>query len=530
MNNKSYNNILVRGVNWIGDAVMTLPALKSLRKAFKSSNISLLVKPWVSPVFEANPDINEIIRYEDEYKTIAGRIKLARLLNKKNYDIAILFQNAFDAALLTFLARIKERLGYNRDGRSFLLTQSIPVNENIKKKHQVYYYLNLLEYLGIKTEFLIPYIYLKLNERLEARGKINSLKRPVLGINPGATYGSAKRWFPEKFAEIASWFVKDTDGSVIIFGSNSEIDISEEILKYIHIKYLRDYNFNFLNVKSDENQNYKILNLTGKTTLRELISLISECDIFLTNDSGPLHLAYAVGTPLVTIFGSTNPELTGPLGNSSIVIKADTTCSPCFNRICKYNDLRCMHSISSDEVYYGIKKLQFEERAVFLDRDGTLCKDNGYINSLEKLEIFPEIKYLDYLKEKGFKIIGISNQSGIARGLVEEDFVKKVNDLFLNKYNFDAFYYCPHHPDEHCMCRKPELGMLIKAKGEFKINIRKSYIIGDKDTDMLLAKSSGARGILVKTGETKTSEYADFIANNLKEAIDYIIREDNIGS
>jgi len=519
MINKDAKNILIRGVNWIGDSIMTLPTIKSLRKIFKNSNISLLIKPWVFSIFENNPDINEIIKYEDEYNTLLGHIKLANILKKRKFDIAILLQNAFDAALITFLAGIKERAGYKRDGRGFLLTKPINIHEKLKNKHQVYYYLNLIEGLGFKPEFSIPYIYLKIDERINARNYLSHLKRPTLGINPGATYGSAKRWFPERFAEIASWFIKDTDGSVIIFGSKSETDISEEIIKHIETKYLKDY------VPIIDNKHSKVLDLTGRTTLRELVSLISECDVFLTNDSGPLHISYAVGTPLVALFGSTNPELTGPLGNSNIVIKSDTPCSPCFNRSCKQNDLMCMHTITSDEVYYGIKKLLYENRAVFFDRDGTLCKDNNYINNFDKLEIFPEINQLSILKEHGFKIIGISNQSGISRGLVDENFVKEVNKIFIKKYNFDAFYYCPHHPDEHCSCRKPELGMLIKAKGEFNINIKKSYIIGDKETDMLLAKASGAKGILVKTGEAKTSIYADFIAEGLKEAIGYIIKE-----
>jgi heptosyltransferase-2 len=512
MFDKSCKNLLVRGVNWIGDSVMTLPALRALRKTMPSAKISLLVKPWVSPVFENNPNIDEIITYGNEYTGAMGKIKLSRMLNKKKICGAILFQNAFDAALITFLAGIKERAGYNRDGRRPLLTTAVSVPKNEKEAHQITYYLNLLEQIGINAEYSDPYIYLTLNERLHARELLKNMKRPILGINPGATYGSAKRWLPERFAEIANWFIKDTHGSVTIFGGKNEVDIAQEIDKHIL-----------------ENK----LFFAGKTSLRELISLISECDVFVTNDSGPLHIAYAVKTPLVAIFGSTDPKLTGPPpeanasggGNSNVVITPDISCSPCFERTCKNNDMRCMYAITSDDVYYGVKKILPDKPAVFFDRDGTLNRDTGYINKYDDFHIFEDIEQVNRLKEKGFKLIGTSNQSGIARGMVNEGFVKEVNNIFIKQYGFDDFYYCPHHPDEHCPCRKPEPEMILKARGKHKVNLKKSFVVGDKEADMLLAKAVGAKGILVQTGELKESQYADFIAKDLKEAVNWILKK-----
>ena len=512
MFDKSCKNLLVRGVNWIGDSVMTLPALRALRKAMPGTKISLLLKPWVSAVFENNPNIDEIIIYGDEHKGTIGKIKLSRMLNKKGFCGAILLQNAFDAALITFLAGIKERAGYNRDGRGFLLTTIISVPHNEDKTHQIYYYLNLLEQLGLKAEYSFPYIYITFDERLHARELSKNMKRPILGINPGATYGSAKRWFPDRFAEIANWFISDTGGSVIIFGGKSEVDIADEIYKNI-IPEFRTSN--------------SLLSLAGKISLRELISLIAECDVFITNDSGPMHIAYAVRTPLVAIFGSTDPQLTGPPpgvdGNNSIVITPDLPCSPCFERTCKNNDMRCMYAITSDDVYYGIKEILPDKPAVFFDRDGTLNRDTGYIDKYDDFHIFEDIDQVNRLKEKGFKLIGISNQSGIARGMVNEGFVKEVNRIFIEKYGFDDFYYCPHHPDEHCPCRKPEPEMLLRARGKHKVNLKKSFVVGDKEADMLLAKTVGAQAILVQTGKVKESQHADFIATNLTEAVNFII-------
>ena len=486
---------------------MTLPSLRALRKALPETRISLLVKPWVLPLFEKDPHVDETMSYGDEYQGIIGKIKISRVLSKKGFCSAVLFQNAFDAAFITFLAGIKERAGYNRDGRGFLLTTAVPVPRHEQKTHQIHYYLNLLEQLGIKAEFAVPYIYLSLDERLSARELLKDVKRPILGINPGAAFGSAKRWFPERFAEVANWFLKDTDGSVVIFGGKSEMDIAQEINKLI-----------------TENK----LLLAGKTSLRELVSFISECDVFVTNDSGPLHIAYAVGTPLVAIFGSTDPELTGPPPEAewsrTIVVTHSLSCGPCFERTCVKNDLRCMYDITSDDVYLGIKKVLPSNPAVFFDRDGTLCKDVGYLDTYDDLDIFPGVNMVNLLKEKGLKLIGVSNQSGIARGLIREDFVRGVNNIFIDRYNFDDFYFCPHHPAEQCPCRKPEPGLLLRARAQHHIDFKRSFIVGDKEVDMLLARAVGAKGVFVKTGQDKESTSADYVAKDLTEAVDFITR------
>jgi heptosyltransferase-2 len=535
MFDKSCKNLLVRGVNWIGDAVMTLPALRVLRKAMPEAKISLLVKPWVSPIFEKDPNVDEIILYGEEYRGLARKIKLSRMLHKKGFSCAILFQNAFDAAFIAFLAGIKVRAGYNRDSRGFLLTEAVTVPQDNTKMHHINYYLNLLEKMGIRAEYSQPYLYLSLDERMCSKDLLKGMKRPVMGINPGAEYGSAKRWFPERFAEVANWFIKDTNGSVVIFGSSKELDIAQRI-EYLVSKQQSNPPlpiFNFPLSKGGyrrvEGGYGGILNLAGKTSLRELIALISECDVFLTNDSGPLHIAYAVGTPMVAIFGSTDPELTGPpserVGDCSVVISHSLSCSPCFERSCKNNDMRCMYAITSDDVYYGLKKILPNKPAVFFDRDGTLCRERGYLKKYDDLQIFEEINNVILLKERGYKLIGVTNQSGIAKGIVEEDFVKEINKLFIEGYGFDDFYYCPHNPEEHCPCRKPEPEMVLRARAQHRIDFRKSFVIGDKETDMLLAKAIGARGIFVKTGHDKESHSADYEVKNLREAVNWILAE-----
>jgi heptosyltransferase-2 len=162
-------------------------------------------------------------------------------------------------------------------------------------------------------------------------------------------------------------------------------------------------------------------------------------------------------------------------------------------------------------------------RAVFLDRDGTLCEDVGYLSRWEDFKVFSDVNELTSLKSLGFKLIGITNQSGIARGIVREDFVREVNGVFMKQYGFDGFYYCPHHPDEGCRCRKPRPEMALRARGEHGLDLKTSYVIGDKEADMLLARAIGATGVLVLTGEARESEAASFRALNLKEAVDFIL-------
>ncbi|HCC69089.1 MAG TPA: lipopolysaccharide heptosyltransferase II [Nitrospiraceae bacterium] len=527
--------ILIRGVNWIGDAVLTTPTIQALRKAFPQAHISLLVRPWVAPIFESNPHINEIILYEDSFKRISGKFKLAKILREKNFDTAILLQNAFDAALIAWLSRIPERIGYERDRRGLLLTKAIPVTKEILKKHQVYYYLNLIETMGIRTEKAQlsypevsgqrPYIYLRDEEIQQARTLLTPSpttyhQSPIIGINPGATYGSAKRWMSERFAWLAQRIINELNGKVVIFGSQSEVKIAEEIVKTV--KNISHFSFPISH----------LLVMAGKTDLRELITLINECDAFITNDSGPMHIASALGVPTVAIFGSTDPCIAGPFGNGHMVIKKNMQCSPCLKRECPEGSLKCMDAITVEDVFDALQEILPKNKAVLLDRDGTLIEDAHYLNDFSKLKIFHDAKQaLARLKTAGFKLIGITNQSGIARGIVTEEFVKESNSYIQKELGIDAFYYCPHHPDDSCMCRKPEQGLLQKARLEHGINLKNSYIIGDKLSDMLVAKRAGAKGILVMTGDgveviQEKVAGTSYVADNLDDAVNLILRQD----
>jgi heptosyltransferase-2 len=514
--------ILIRGANWIGDAVLTTPAIRAVRIAYPDAYIALLTRPWVADIFKGSPDINEVILYEDRFTGLGGRLKLARLLRVRGFHSAVLLQNAFDAALVTWLAGIPERIGYRRDWRGPLLTTSIEVKSETLRQHQVFYYLDLLKKsLNIEPDITEPCLYLEDSEIRNARSVLYqsfaiSPRTPLIGINPGSTYGPAKRWPTERFAGLIQKIIHELDGKVVLFGSKSEKEIAGEIVSRI------------LPPESS------FLNMAGRTNLRELAAFISECDVFITNDSGPMHMAAALLVPVVAIFGSTDYTTTGPFGHGHTVITKNLSCSPCLERECPVNPtqsreahLRCMTDITVDNVFTALKQTLQTRKAVFLDRDGTLNEDTGYLNSFSNLKIFKGTgENLQRLKQADFKLIGITNQSGIARGIVSKEFVTACNSYLQKTFEMDDFYYCPHHPDDSCQCRKPKPGLIRKARLQHRINLRVSYVIGDKTLDVLVAKAVGAKGILVQTGHDSGTDDADFIAKDLTEAVDWILLQE----
>jgi heptosyltransferase-2 len=508
--------ILIREVNWIGDAVLTIPSIHSIRRAFPDAHISLLVKPWVADIFKENADINEVIIYGDEHQGF-GRFKFAGMLKMKNFDTAILLQNAFDAALLAWLAEIPCRIGYGTDFRGLLLTTALPLSKDIMTQHQVNYYLNIVKSIGIDTAETLPYLILSDNERQYARRVILPVTEqnlPLIGINPGATYGSAKRWLPERFTELIIKIINELDGRVILFGSPSEVNHAEDIVNGVisHGQHITD-------------QTSRVLNMAGKTSLRELAALIAECDAFITNDSGPMHMASALLVPIVAIFGSTDSTTTGPFGQGHKVVSKNLPCAPCMKRECPEGHLNCMSEISVSDVFSALKEVLPRNRAVFLDKDGTIIEDKHYLNCFDDLVIIPGAKEgLQRLKGKGFKLIGITNQSGIARGIVEETFVRESNAHLKKELGIDAFYHCPHHPDEQCACRKPEPKLALMARIEHKINLRASYVIGDKESDVQLARNVGAAGVLISARPPEHTS-ASYIAGDLKDAVEWILAQ-----
>jgi len=330
--------IMVRATNWIGDAVMSLPALEALHARFPDSQIVLVAKPWVSEVYWNHPAVSRQIVYdaEGEHRGARGFWKLVRKLRSERFDAAILFQNAVQAAWMAWCAGIPVRIGYARDGRSWLLSEAVEVPLRAAYGHEAYYYLQLLFRSGlIDKPQTVEEVHLHLAES-ERKWAVKQLQtvglggqRFLLGICPGASFGPAKRWLPERFANLADRLIAALDADVLIFGSRAERPLAEAVAGAMaHTPIL----------------------VAGKTTLREFMALLAKCHLVVTNDSGPMHLAAALGLPLLAIFGSTNERATGPLGLRARVIKHHVECSPCGLRQCPI-DFRCMTGISVDDVY-----------------------------------------------------------------------------------------------------------------------------------------------------------------------------------
>lgn len=326
--------ILVRAVNWVGDAVMTTPALGVLRERFPRAEITLLANPLVAQLFSPHEWVDRVITFERNgvHKGIAGRLRLAAHLRAQAFDAAIILPNSFESALIPWLAGIPVRLGKSSDGRSLLLTARYHQDSATPLAHEVEYYLGLLRHFGISGRADKPFLSVTADEERAAQkllaGHGIGPEDFVLGINPGAAFGSAKRWYPERFADVARQLSQRTGARVIVFGGPGETDIAAQI---------------------EQQLGDTCLNLAGKTSVRALMALIGRCNLFVTNDSGPMHIAAAFGVPLVAIFGSTDHATTSPYTEKAVIVRKDMECAPCKLRECP-SDHRCMQAVTADDV------------------------------------------------------------------------------------------------------------------------------------------------------------------------------------
>ena len=334
--------MLVRATNWLGDAVMTTPALAAVREGFPAARIVLLARPLVAELFRHHPDVDEVMVYErpGRHEGALGRLRLGVELRRRRFDGALLLQNAFDAALIAFLGRIPERAGYPTDGRRILLTVPVPLTRAILERHEVEYYLCLLDGLGIPRP--VP-ATLKLavtgEERETMATRLASLGiergAPIVAINPGATYGSAKRWYPDRFAAVADALSAEWGARIVVVGSTAETPLAGEI---------------------EAAMRNPPVNLAGKTTVRELMALLSLSSFLVTNDSGPMHIGAALGVPLVAIFGPTDWRRTSPWSERAKVVRVEIDCSPCRLRVCDRGH-ECMLGVTPGMVVDAARQL-----------------------------------------------------------------------------------------------------------------------------------------------------------------------------
>lgn len=337
----SIHNILVRSTNWIGDAVMTTPAIAAIRETFPAARITLLANPLTCELFSPHPHLDGVIIYDRKgaHSGLSGRLRLAAELKQRGFDLAILLQNAFDAALITWLARIPRRMGYKTDGRALFLTHGCPVDRGVRELHQVEYYLRMLDHFGVKASSRRLFLATGKEEDEAIAALLKSCGISdgdfLLGINPGASYGSAKRWRPDRFAAVADELASRFGAKVVITGGPGETGIAGEI---------------------EAAMKGRCLNLAGKTSVRSLMALIKRCNFFVTNDSGPMHIAAAFNIPLVAIFGPTDHRTTAPYSEKSVVVRKEEACAPCLKRECP-TDHRCMAAVTVDDVVAAALKL-----------------------------------------------------------------------------------------------------------------------------------------------------------------------------
>ena len=558
MDREFIKRILVRGPNWLGDAVMCEPALRGLQRLFPDAQIALLVKPAVADLFAGHPVLTRVLIYDSNGKHagLPGKWLLAGQLRQQGFDLSILFQNAFEAAFLTCLAGVRRRYGYATDGRSLLLSDPVAPPDRRAFVHQVQYYWDLLKPLGLTGDPPAPELVVFPEEeqamaRRFSEGGLDA-SDVVIGINPGSTYGGAKRWFPERFAEATERLcrtlceAREQQVSVVILGAKGEERLGREIAARLSSRSLV---------------------LSGATTIRELMAAVKRCAILLTNDTGPMHIASAFKVPVVAIFGPTDWRTTSPFGDAHAIVRQPVDCAPCLLRECPI-DHRCMTRVSVEQVYEasltslsglsGRGSLSGANRTnqsktdqidqtnvlegvtVFLDRDGTLNYDPGYLKVSADLKLLAGVgPALARLKRAGARLVVVTNQSGVGRGILTLKDLEAIHARLQGLLEqegaaLDAIYFCPHHPNDGCCCRKPNVGMVERAVSELQLDLQRSYLIGDHARDIQLANRVGAKAILFTPASVDAqaldrlkAEQAvpDVVAKSMAEAVDWILAD-----
>jgi heptosyltransferase-2 len=329
--------IVVHVPNWIGDSILAFPFLESLSLNFPEDEVWVAARDWVKDLFVACDFVEGTISLSSP-EHLKGLRHSAQALKASRFDLGILVPNSFSSALLFYLAKISERWGYKRDGRSIFLTRSIAVPKNTL--HQAQYYLELLTGLGLKADVNELNFPLREDEKKIAleylRTQNVDLANPLVILHPGAAYGPAKRWPAQNYARLADLIQEKAKATILIIGSLAEAKTAEDLSSAM---------------------TGEAVNLTGQTSLRLLAGLISLASLFISNDSGPMHLANALRIPVVALFGPSDPRRTRPFQPPSTVIKKDVPCWPCRYRVCPF-DHRCMMNIAPEEVYTaGVKYL-----------------------------------------------------------------------------------------------------------------------------------------------------------------------------
>lgn len=332
--------VVVRGANWVGDAVMTVPALRELRRVLPGARVTLATRAWAEGIFTGADFIDDLL-VERERRGALSFLRQARAWRAWRFDLAILFPNAFEPALLAFAARVPLRVGYATDGRRALLTRPLPVPAWRGQRHEVHYYLNIVAELermlygvsDVGARAPRPDMEISDARKRDARALLAArgarFEHPLVALCPGSTNSRAKRWSSERFAALADMLHGEVGAEVLLIGAREEREVTEDVISRMRRRPIV---------------------LTGETRLEESAAILSLCDLLVTNDTGPAHVAAAVRCPVIVIFGPTDPVTTRPFSDTAEVVRQPPDCAPCMLRDCPI-DHRCMTAITTQEVF-----------------------------------------------------------------------------------------------------------------------------------------------------------------------------------
>ncbi|WP_051092406.1 lipopolysaccharide heptosyltransferase II [Geopsychrobacter electrodiphilus] len=326
--NPCIRKIMVRVTNWVGDAVMGTVEMMALRSSFPDAEIVIVANPLVAELFSDHPACDRVLIHDRKglHRGVFGHMKMVLALRREQFDLAVLLQKAAGAALLAFLARIPRRMGFSSDGRKLLMTHTIPFDREIWAMHRVQQYRALFAAFGIDGGDGRLCLGVTPGEQGWAEGQLGGGN--WLAINPGAAFGSAKRWVPERFAAVADRLCQQYGFSVVLTGGPAEIEIGLAI---------------------EQAMSHKPQNLIAKTSVRQLVAVIDRCGLMVSNDSGPMHVAAALGTPVVAIFGPTDHTKTHPWCDHYRVVRHPVDCAPCMLKVCPI-DHPCMEGVTTEMV------------------------------------------------------------------------------------------------------------------------------------------------------------------------------------
>lgn len=324
----SYRNILVRGVNRLGDTLFALPAIKSLKIKYPGSRLTVLTKPLPVDLYKNNPHIDNVIIFDGKgrHRGLDGRFHLVRALRNEGFDLAVLLHNNFESALTVFLAGIPERIGYRKELRSALLTKSLPFPKTPTQR--VDHFLAITKLVECDVTDNLPDLYLSSSEKEWACARLNEVPRPIVGIIPGAQE-KTRIWDSGRFAAVADGLINEAKASILILGGPGDKKLSSAIRSQMK------------NIPLD---------MTGEFNLREFMGILGSCDLVISNDTGPMHIANLLGTEVITFFGAGDLKETHPVGPNAHVIHRDLPCSPCLKSECPEGNYKCLDLISVEEV------------------------------------------------------------------------------------------------------------------------------------------------------------------------------------